>query len=96
MDLLVRAARCAPIYGGGHPWVLEPHGRAVALYELPHHSFRDRLAIGRLLTCGGVLHNLHAALRASEWRVGVSLPRDPAHVWASLTVSGLCEPHPAG
>ncbi|HEX6345895.1 hypothetical protein [Umezawaea sp.] len=78
VDLLVRAARSAPVYGGGHPWVLEPHGRAVALYELPRHSFRDRLGIGRLLTCGGVLHNLHAALRAAGWRVEVSLPRDAA------------------
>ena len=90
MDVLVRAARRAPVYGGGHPWVLEPHGRGVSLYELPHHSIHDRLGIGRLLTCGGVLHNVHTALRAAGWRVEVSLPRDAARpdLLAVLTAVG--------
>ncbi|MEO6090266.1 MAG: hypothetical protein ABIQ18_44895 [Umezawaea sp.] len=92
--LLIRAARGAPVYGGGHPWVLEPHGRAVALYELPHHSFRDRLGIGRLLTCGAVLHNVHAALRAAGWRVEVLLPSDAAKpdLLAVLTAVGRQPP----
>jgi hypothetical protein len=90
VDLLVRAARRAPTYGGGRPCVLEPHGRGVSLYELPHHSIRDRLGIGRLLTCGGVLHNVHSALRAAGWRVEVSPACDAARpdLLAVLTAVG--------
>ncbi|MCS7483691.1 hypothetical protein ACFFQW_46650 [Umezawaea endophytica] len=76
VEQVVRAARRAPLYGGGHPWVLEPHGHSVSLYELPHHTIHDRLGVGRLLTCGAVLHNVHTALRAAGWRVEVTLPGD--------------------
>ena len=76
VEQVVRAARRAPLYGGGHPWVLEPHDHSVSLYELPHHTIHDRLGIGRLLTCGAVLHNVHTALRAAGWQVDVALPGD--------------------
>ncbi|HWO68541.1 MAG TPA: hypothetical protein VNO31_51775, partial [Umezawaea sp.] len=90
VERMVRAARRAPLYGGGHPWVLEPHGLSASLYELPHHAFHDRLGIGRLLTCGAVLHNVYTALRAAGWRVEVTLPGDVERpdLLAVLTAAG--------
>ncbi|WNV84831.1 hypothetical protein [Umezawaea sp. Da 62-37] len=78
VELVVRAARRAPVCGTGHPWVLEPHGNVVSLYELPHHSLHDRLGFDRLLSCGAVLHNVHTALRAFGWHVEVEFPHDVA------------------
>ncbi|WNV87469.1 hypothetical protein [Umezawaea sp. Da 62-37] len=76
VELMVRAARRAPVHGTGHPWVLEPHGNVVSLYELPHHSLHDRLGFDRLLSCGAALHNVHTALQAFGWHVEVEFPRD--------------------
>jgi hypothetical protein len=94
VEQVVRAARRAPLYGGGHPWVLEPHERSVSLYELPRHAVHDRLGIGRLLTCGAVLHNVHVALRAAGWQVDVVLPSDADRpdLLAVLTAVGHLAP----
>ena len=94
IDLLVRAARHAPLYGGGRPWVLEPRDHEVALFELPHRSCHDRLGFGRLLTCGAVLQNVVTALRAAGWLVEVDLPADVDRpdLLAVLTAVGRREP----
>jgi hypothetical protein len=76
VGLLVSAARRAPVYGADHPWVLEPHGGEMRLYELPHYSLRDRLGLDGLLSCGAVLHNVHLALRHLGLRVVVDFPHD--------------------
>ncbi|MFJ8962512.1 hypothetical protein ACIRG5_24300 [Lentzea sp. NPDC102401] len=76
---IVEAARKAPVYSAGRPWVLEMHGRSVYLYEVAHRSLRDPLGMDRLLTCGAALEHIVLAIRAAGWHVKVVFPADHAN-----------------
>jgi hypothetical protein len=74
--VLVRAARQAPVYGSARPWVIEPRGRAVAMFELQHRSSSDPLGLDRLLSCGAALHNLFLAVHVIGWACTADLSSD--------------------
>jgi hypothetical protein len=76
---IVEAARKAPVYSAGRPWVLEMHGRSVYLYEVARRSLRDPLGMDRLLTCGAALEHIVLAIRASGWHAKVVFPADHAN-----------------
>lgn len=73
---IVEAARRAPVYSEGKPWVLELHNRSVYLYEVTHRSSHDPLGMDRLLTCGAALEHIVLAVRAAGWHAKVVLPSD--------------------
>ncbi|MCX2951417.1 hypothetical protein [Lentzea sp. NEAU-D7] len=76
---IVEAARKAPVYSAGRPWVLELHDRSVYLYEVAHRSLRDPLGMDRLLTCGAALQHVVLAIRACGWHAEVVFPADHAN-----------------
>ena len=76
---IVEAARCAPVYSPGKPWVLELHGRSVYLYEVRHRSSHDPLGMDRLLSCGAALEHVVLAVRAAGWHAKVVFPTDHAN-----------------
>ncbi|RDI34322.1 hypothetical protein [Lentzea flaviverrucosa] len=73
---IVEAARKAPVYSAGKPWVLELHNRSVHLYEVAHRSLHDPLGMDRLLTCGAALEHIVLAVRAIGWHAEVVFPAD--------------------
>jgi hypothetical protein len=75
---IVEAARSAPVYSPGKPWVLELHNRSVYLYEVQHRSSHDPLGMDRLLTCGAALEHIVLAIRAAGWHAKVVFPSDHA------------------
>lgn len=76
---IVEAARRAPVYSEGKPWVLELHNRSVYLYEVRHRSAHDPLGMDRLLTCGAALEHIVLAVRAAGWHAKVVFPADHAN-----------------
>lgn len=76
---IVEAARRAPVYSAGKPWVLELHNRSVHLYEVRHRSAHDPLGMDRLLTCGAALEHVVLAVRAAGWHAKVVFPTDHAN-----------------
>jgi hypothetical protein len=76
---IVEAARCAPVYSPGKPWVLELHNRSVYLYEVRHRSPHDPLGMDRLLTCGAALEHVVLAVRIAGWHAKVVFPSDHAN-----------------
>jgi hypothetical protein len=76
---IVEAARKAPVYSTGKPWVLELHNRSVHLYEVAHRSLHDPLGMDRLLTCGAALEHIVLAVRAIGWHAKVVFPADHAN-----------------
>ncbi|MGW4213609.1 hypothetical protein ACWEIJ_36890 [Lentzea sp. NPDC004789] len=76
---IVEAARSAPMYSPGKPWVLELHNRSVYLYEVRHRSSHDPLGMDRLLTCGAALEHIVLAIRAAGWHAKVVFPSDHAN-----------------
>jgi hypothetical protein len=76
---IVEAARRAPVYSPGKPWVLELHNRSVYLYEVRRRSSHDPLGMDRLLTCGAALEHIVLAIRAAGWHAKVVFPSDHAN-----------------
>src|SRR5687768_14338538 len=80
---IIEAARTAPFYSEGRPWVLELHPQSVCLFEVPRRSGHDPLGhdplgFDRLLSCGAALEHIVLAVRRSGWQPRVVFPSEQA------------------
>lgn len=72
---LLAAARAVPTRSYESPWLIELRRHSVLLYERLSMRRRDPGSRERLLSCGAVLANLHATIRALGWEPELSTER---------------------